>query len=137
MWGPHLASAVEHVPKGRLCENMLLTLVPMPPLHLNMGACSLRSQCPHAPASHQQSWMPGLALAQAKPDASLLLTIHELDSGHAILKKVDDVQGCELLFNPEDMFQIKPQGVTKNHTIRSPMRQDHHLLALVILKDQR
>ncbi len=44
----------------------------VPPLHLNMGACSLRSQCPHAPASRQQSWMPGSALALAKPEACLL-----------------------------------------------------------------
>jgi hypothetical protein len=30
--GPcYLASAIEHAPKGRLCENMLLILVPMPP----------------------------------------------------------------------------------------------------------
>ncbi len=45
---------------------------PMPPDLSNMGACSLRSQCPHAPASHQQSWMPGSALALAKPEARFI-----------------------------------------------------------------
>ncbi len=37
----------------------------MPPQRLDMGACSLRSQCPHTPASHWQSQMAGPALVLA------------------------------------------------------------------------
>src|SRR3972149_7271970 len=45
---------------------------PMPPIHYYVGACSLRSQCPHTPASHWQSQMTGSALGQAKPDPRLI-----------------------------------------------------------------
>ncbi len=34
----------------------------LPPPLSYVGACSLRSQCPHAPASHWQSQMPGPGL---------------------------------------------------------------------------
>ncbi len=41
----------------------------VPPGYLNMGALRAERAGPHAPASHQQSWIPGSTLALAKPEA--------------------------------------------------------------------